>query len=97
MPVRSCALWLHYWPYNTDQEHILQGSDRMHERPIGILVGALQKLGAQIEYLKEEGFPPLKIYGQDLPGGELELDAGVSSQYISALMMIGPSCKTASS
>lgn len=68
----------------------LSGSERMHERPIGILVESLQKLGAEIEYLDEEGFPPLKITGQKLAGGEIEVDGSQSSQFISALMMIGP-------
>ncbi len=68
----------------------LTGSDRMKQRPIGILVDALHKLGARIEYLENEGFPPLKIYGSHLKGCVLELDGSVSSQYISALLMIAP-------
>jgi 3-phosphoshikimate 1-carboxyvinyltransferase len=71
-------------------EWILTGSDRMKQRPIGILVDALNKLGARIEYLENEGFPPLKIYGSHLKGCMLELDGSVSSQYISALLMIAP-------
>ncbi|HEY0031596.1 MAG TPA: 3-phosphoshikimate 1-carboxyvinyltransferase [Bacteroidia bacterium] len=70
--------------------HILTGSDRMKKRPIGILVNALRELGAQIEYLEEEGFPPLKITGTQLKGGEVEMDGSVSSQFISALLMIAP-------
>ncbi len=62
----------------------------MKQRPIGILVDALHKLGAKIEYLENEGFPPLKIYGSHLKGCVLELDGSVSSQYISALLMIAP-------
>ncbi|MDX9883065.1 MAG: 3-phosphoshikimate 1-carboxyvinyltransferase [Prolixibacteraceae bacterium] len=72
-------------------EWTLTGSERMKERPIGILVDALNKLGARIEYLEKEGFPPLKIYGSHLKGGIIELDGSVSSQYISALLMIAPS------
>lgn len=71
-------------------EWTLTGSDRMKQRPIGILVDALNKLGARIEYLENEGFPPLKIFGSHLKGCVLELDGSVSSQYISALLMIAP-------
>lgn len=71
-------------------EWTITGSDRMKQRPIGILVDALNKLGARIEYLENIGFPPLKIYGSHLKGCVLELDGSVSSQYISALLMIAP-------
>jgi len=71
-------------------EWILTGSERMKQRPIGILVDALRELGASIEYTENEGFPPLKILGTSLKGGVLELDGSVSSQYISALLMIAP-------
>jgi len=71
-------------------EWILTGSERMRQRPIGILVDALRKLGASIEYTENEGFPPLKILGTSLKGGVLELDGSISSQYISALLMIAP-------
>jgi len=71
-------------------EWILTGSERMRQRPIGILVDALRKLGASIEYTEKEGFPPLKILGTSLKGGVLELDGSISSQYISALLMIAP-------
>jgi len=71
-------------------EWILTGSERMRQRPISILVDALRKLGASIEYTENEGFPPLKILGTSLKGGVLELDGSVSSQYISALLMIAP-------
>lgn len=70
--------------------HILTGSDRMKKRPIGILVNALRELGASIEYMEEEGFPPLKITGKSLKGGEIEIDGNVSSQFISALLLIAP-------
>lgn len=66
------------------------GSERMKQRPIKILVDALNQLGAKIEYLEDEGCPPLKIYGSHLKGKTLELDGSVSSQYISALLMIAP-------
>ena len=71
-------------------EHILTGTERMKHRPIRILVDALRRLGADIEYVGEEGFPPLRIRGRKLEGGELEIEGNVSSQYISALLMIGP-------
>ncbi len=70
--------------------HIITGTDRMKHRPIAILVDALRRLGANIEYVGEEGYPPLKITGKKLAGGFLEIPGNVSSQYISALLMIGP-------
>ncbi len=71
-------------------EVILTGSQRMKQRPIGPLVDALKQLGARIEYLENEGCPPLRIQGGSLKGGSIAIEAGVSSQFISALMMIGP-------
>ncbi|MHA7111165.1 3-phosphoshikimate 1-carboxyvinyltransferase [Sunxiuqinia elliptica] len=71
-------------------EWTITGSDRMKQRPIHILVDALGQLGAKIEYLENEGYPPLKIWGSHLKGGILDLDGSVSSQYISALLMIAP-------
>ena len=70
------------------REIILTGSDRMKERPIKILIDALQSLGAQIEYLENDGFPPLRISGQNLTQSKVTLQANVSSQYISALLLI---------
>lgn len=72
------------------EEHVITGTDRMKHRPIEVLVNALRNLGADIEYAGEEGFPPLKIRGKQLVGGRLEIPGNVSSQYISALLMIGP-------
>jgi 3-phosphoshikimate 1-carboxyvinyltransferase len=77
----------------TPGEHTITGTDRMKHRPIGILVNALRHLGAEINYLEEEGFPPLRIKGGDHKGGEIELSGAVSSQYISALLMIGPTLR----
>ncbi|MEI6138738.1 MAG: 3-phosphoshikimate 1-carboxyvinyltransferase [Mariniphaga sp.] len=71
-------------------EWTLTGSERMKQRPIGILVDALRKLGASIEYTDQEGFPPLRIIGTALKGGIIALDGSISSQYISALLMIAP-------
>ncbi|MDD4921327.1 MAG: 3-phosphoshikimate 1-carboxyvinyltransferase [Bacteroidales bacterium] len=68
----------------------ITGSERMKNRPIRILVDALKNLGAEIEYMQKEGFPPLKIHGKNLQGGEIDIDGGISSQYISALMMLAP-------
>lgn len=73
--------------------HVITGTDRMKHRPIGVLVDALRMLGADIEYVGEEGFPPLRISGRPLTGGMLEIAGNVSSQYISALLMIGPVLK----
>ena len=67
----------------------ITGTQRMQQRPIRILVDALRKLGAQIEYIGNEGFPPLYITGTELKGEEISLAGNVSSQYISALLMIG--------
>jgi 3-phosphoshikimate 1-carboxyvinyltransferase len=68
----------------------LTGSNRMKKRPIAILVKALEELGADIEFTGQEGYPPLKIFGGPLKGGEIEMDGSVSSQFISALLMIAP-------
>ena len=69
---------------------VLTGSDRMQERPIQILVDALRQLGADIEYLEKEGFPPLKIAGKKISTSQVTLKANVSSQYISALLLVAP-------
>lgn len=73
------------------KEVILTGSERMQQRPIGILVDALQHLGARITYAAKEGYPPLQIQGEELQGNEVKLPADISSQYISALCLIAPS------
>ncbi|EJX09346.1 protein containing 3-phosphoshikimate 1-carboxyvinyltransferase, subgroup domain protein [gut metagenome] len=70
--------------------HLITGTQRMQQRPIRILVDALRALGAEITYVGEEGFPPLRITGTALHGSEITLPGHVSSQYISALLMIGP-------
>jgi len=69
---------------------VLTGSDRMKARPIGALVDALLTLGATVEYLGEPGYPPVRITGKKLKGGKINIDAGTSSQFISALLMIAP-------
>ena len=76
------------------KEVILTGSKRMKERPIGILVDALRELGADITYVENEGYPPLKIRGSDLSkASSVNLKANVSSQYISALLLIAATLK----
>lgn len=73
----------------TPGTHTITGTERMQQRPIRILVDALRTLGARIDYAGNEGFPPLCINGTQLTGNEIELAGNVSSQYISALLMIG--------
>ncbi len=75
----------------TDGEWIITGSDRMKQRPVKPLVDCLLELGADIKYLGVEGFPPLKIHGKQLVGGEVQIRSDISSQFISALLLIAPS------
>ena len=79
-----------YFAMQNGRTVIITGSSRMKERPIQILVDALKQLGAEIEYLEEEGFPPIKIIGKQLLKNKVVLKADVSSQYISALLLIAP-------
>jgi 3-phosphoshikimate 1-carboxyvinyltransferase len=74
----------------TEGEWTLTGSSRLKERPIQELVNALKLLGADISYIEKENFPPLKIIGKKLSGGKAEINAGISSQFISALLLIAP-------
>lgn len=67
---------------------LLKGSKRMHNRPIGILVEALIKLGTHIKYIKKNEYPPIKVYGKPIKGGSLSIPSNISSQYISALILI---------
>ena len=78
-----------YYASKLNCEITLTGSDRMKNRPIGILVDALRDLGAEIEYKEKEGYPPLRIIGKNLMGNEVSLPANISSQFISSLMMLG--------
>jgi 3-phosphoshikimate 1-carboxyvinyltransferase len=80
-----------YFASREGREVVLTGSERMQERPVKVLVNALRQLGADITYLKNEGFPPLKIIGKKLNKNEVTVEANISSQYISALMLIAPS------
>ncbi|QLE01785.1 3-phosphoshikimate 1-carboxyvinyltransferase [Galbibacter sp. BG1] len=72
------------------REVVLTGSQRMTERPIKILVDALKQLGADISYVKNDGYPPLKIVGKSITQNKVSLAANVSSQYISALLLVAP-------
>ena len=78
-----------YYASKLNSKITLTGSDRMKNRPIGILVDALRDLGAEIEYKEKEGYPPLTIIGKNLLGSEVSLPANISSQFISSLMMLG--------
>lgn len=82
-----------YFAIQPDREIVLTGSERMQERPIKLLVEALNGLGADITYEKEPGFPPLIIRGKEITKDQLALPANISSQYISALMLIAPKLK----
>lgn len=79
-----------YFASQKGKEIVLTGSGRMKERPIKILVDALRNLGADIQYAENEGYPPLKIRGQKLVDNRVSLASNVSSQYISALLLIAP-------
>ncbi len=82
-----------YFSVKENSEIVLTGSHRMKNRPIKILVDALKELGANIEYLEKEGYAPLKIVGKQLEKGIIEIEGSVSSQYISALLLIAPTLK----
>ncbi|MDE7143667.1 MAG: 3-phosphoshikimate 1-carboxyvinyltransferase, partial [Muribaculaceae bacterium] len=79
-----------YYAATPGKRVTLDGNERMRQRPIGPLVEALRQCGASVEYAGAEGVPPLRIEGRRLTGGEIEIDATVSSQFISALMMVAP-------
>lgn len=83
-----------YFAAKEGADVLLTGSQRMQDRPIEILVNALRNLGADIEYAQNEGFPPLKIKGKNLQKNEVTIKADLSSQYISALMLIAPMLPT---
>lgn len=82
-----------YYATQEGKEVIITGSSRMKERPIKVLVDALKSLSAEITYLENEGFPPLKITGKNLTKNNVSLDANISSQYITALLLIAPKLK----
>lgn len=78
----------------TDGKKVITGSERMKQRPIGELVNALKSLGAKITYLEKENYPPLQITGKSIEGGELEIESSVSSQFISALLLVASKFKS---
>ena len=78
----------------TDGKKVITGSERMKQRPIGELVNALKSLGAEITYLEKENYPPLQITGKSIEGGELEIESSVSSQFISALLLVASKFKS---
>jgi 3-phosphoshikimate 1-carboxyvinyltransferase len=90
-PAGTTMRFLTAYYANTPGTWTLTGSERMRNRPIAILVDALKSLGANIEYLEKDGCPPMKIQGGQLKGGKITIDGSVSSQYLSALIMIAPS------
>ena len=77
-----------YFAVNEGREVVMTGSSRMQERPIKILVEALSQLGVEISYEKEEGYPPIRIKGKKVTASKVTLAANVSSQYISALLLV---------
>ena len=79
-----------YFATREGREVVIGGTERMRQRPIGVLVDALRQLGADIEYVEAEGYPPLKITGTRLHGGALTVSGSVSSQYITAILLIAP-------
>ena len=79
-----------YFAICRGEEHTITGTERMRQRPIKVLVDALRQLGADISYMDNEGYPPLHIKGRNLQGGRISLPASVSSQYISALLLVAP-------
>lgn len=80
-----------YFATRDDREVVLTGSSRMKQRPIGELVNALQQLGSSIDYLEKDGYPPLKITGKKIVSSKVTINSGVSSQFITALLLIAPS------
>lgn len=79
-----------YFAICRGEEHTITGTERMRQRPIKVLVDALRQLGADISYVDNEGYPPLHVKGRSLQGGRISLPASVSSQYISALLLVAP-------
>ena len=80
-----------FFSIQENKYHEISGSERMHNRPIKILVDALNYLGADIRYINKIGFPPIKIIGKKINKFSVSLDSNISSQYISALLLIAPS------
>ena len=78
-----------YFSSKQNSEVILTGSERMQQRPIGVLVEALRDLGADISYVENEGYPPVRIKGKAITKDKVQINGNVSSQYISSLILMG--------
>ena len=78
----------------SEGQFVLTGEPRMKERPIGHLVDSLLQLGADVEYLEQTDYPPVKITGKALEGGEISIDGSISSQFLTAVLMIAPLLKS---
>ncbi len=78
------------WAAITPGLRVISGSPRLSERPISTLVDALREIGADIEYLEKDGFAPLQVKGKKLTGGALKINGSVSSQFISAILLVAP-------
>lgn len=89
-PAGTCFRFLTAYLTTRDGEFTLTGSERMKKRPVSPLVNALKTIGAEISYVEEDGFPPLKIKGKTLRGRKIEIDGSISSQFITALLLIAP-------
>lgn len=92
-PAGTAMRFLTAFLANCQGRFLLTGSERMKQRPIGILVEALQQLGAEISYQGQHGYPPLHIVGGKLRGGKIEMNPSVSSQFISAMLLIAPTLR----
>lgn len=82
-----------YFAIQPEKEVVLTGSERMKQRPIQPLVDALRALGADIQYMENEGFPPLKIRGEEIEKNHVKISAHISSQFITSLLLIGGKLK----
>ncbi len=86
----TVARFLTAYLVSHEGEWLVTGTERMKERPIGVLVNALTKLGARITYADKDGFLPIRIIGNEIHGGEISIETSMSSQYVSAILIIGP-------
>lgn len=86
----TVARFLTAYLVSHEGEWLVTGTERMKERPIGVLVNALTKLGARITYADKVGFLPIRIIGNEIHGGEISIETSMSSQYVSAILIIGP-------
>lgn len=82
-----------YFATRPGSDVTISGSDRLCHRPVGALIDALRRLGAEITYINNDGFAPVSIKGKTLEGGDVEIEAGISSQFITALMLVAPTMR----